>query len=120
MCRDWRVDGGFGSNVLRHEIGVLAQTVARSLDLDDDGMVKQPIEQCGCNNGIAEDLAPFGKAAVGGEDHGAALVASIDELEEQIATARNDRQVSDLIHDQERRPAQEANALLPVRPWPEH
>ena len=111
LCRDGRVDAGLGVDVLRHEIGVLTQAVARPLDLNDDGMVKQPIEQCGGDYGVAEDLAPFGEAAVGGQNHGAAFVTSIDELEEQIAAAGDDRQVSDLIDDQERSPAQEANAL---------
>jgi hypothetical protein len=32
-------------------------------------------------------LAPLGEAAVGGEDHGALLVAGVDQLEEQIAGA---------------------------------
>src|SRR5271157_972841 len=47
LCRDWRVDAGFGADVLGHEIGMLTQAVARTFDLDDDGVVKQPIEQCG-------------------------------------------------------------------------
>ena len=64
LCRDWRVDGSFGADVLWHEIGMLTQPVAGSFDLDDDGVVKQPIEQRGGDNGIAEDLAPFGEAAV--------------------------------------------------------
>jgi len=101
LCRDWRVNGGLGADVLWHEIGMLAQAVTRSLDLDDDGVVKQAIEERGGDHWVAEDLTPFGKATVGGEDHGGALVAGIDELEEQVAAARNDRQVSDLIHDQE-------------------
>ena len=37
---------------------------------------------------------PFGEAAVGGEDHGALLVAGIDGLEEQIAATGNTRCVS--------------------------
>jgi hypothetical protein len=41
----------------------------------------------------------FGKATVGSEDPGATLVAGIDELEEQIAAAGDDRQVSDLVDD---------------------
>ena len=45
--------------MLRDEIGVLAQPVACALDLDHDGMVEQAIEQCGCNDGIAEHLAPI-------------------------------------------------------------
>src|SRR5258708_25872525 len=48
-------------------------------------MMKEAVEQCGGDDGIAEDLAPFCKATIGGQDHGAALVARVDELEEQVA-----------------------------------
>ena len=102
---------GFRTDVLGDEVGVLAQAIARSLDLDDDGVVEQPVEQRGGDDGIAEDLAPFGEAAVGGEDHGALLVAGVDELEEQVAAAGNDRQVADLVDDQERCAAEIAQAL---------
>ena len=95
----------------RDEIGVLAQAIAGALDLDDDGMVEQPIEQRGGDDGIAEDLAPFGEAAVGGEDHRALLVAGVDELEEQIAAAGDDRQVADLVDDEQREAAEEADLL---------
>jgi hypothetical protein len=47
-------------------------------------MVKQPIEQRGGDDRVAEDLAPFGKAAVGSQDHGALFVAGVDELEEEV------------------------------------
>ena len=50
-------------------------------------MVQQPVEQRGGHDRIAEDLAPFAKAAVGGQDHRGALVTGVDELEEQIAPA---------------------------------
>jgi hypothetical protein len=73
--------------VLRHAIGMLAQAITRSLDLNDDGVMEEAIEECGGDNWVAEDLTPFGKAAVGGEDHGGALVARIDELEEQVTAA---------------------------------
>jgi hypothetical protein len=52
------------------------------------------VDGAGSSNRIAEDLAPFGEAAVGGEDHGALPVAAIDGLEEQIAAAGNTRCVS--------------------------
>ena len=116
-----RGDEGFRADVLGHEVGVLAQPIARSFDLDDDGVVEQPIEQRGGDDGIAEDLAPFGKAAVGGEDHGALLVAGVDELEEQVAAAGRDRQVADLVDDEQRGAAEIADALaqaaLRARPW---
>jgi hypothetical protein len=90
---------------------MLAQPVARSLDLDHHGMVQEPVEERRCDDGVAEDLAPFRKTAVGGQDHSAPLVAGIDELEEQIAAAGGDRQVADFVDDQQRAAAQEADFL---------
>lgn len=61
---------------------MLTHAIAGPFDLDDDGMMEQPIQQRGGDDGIAEHLAPFGEAAIGREDHRALLVAGIDELEE--------------------------------------
>ena len=71
----------------RYEGGVLAEPIARPLDLDDNGVVKQAIEQCSCDDGIAKHFAPFGEAAVRSEDHRAFFIARVDQLEEQIAAA---------------------------------
>jgi hypothetical protein len=56
---------------------VLAQTVARTFDLDDDRVVKKPVQEGRGHDGITEDLAPFRKPAIGGEDHGAFFVAGV-------------------------------------------
>jgi len=106
-----RVDQGVRADVLRHEVSVAAQAVARSLDLDDDSMVEETVEQRGGDDRITEDFTPFGKATVGGEDHGAALVAGIDELEEQIPAAGNDREVTDLVDDEQSEAAEESDLL---------
>jgi hypothetical protein len=89
--------------VVGHKIGVLTEPITRTLDLNDDGVLKQPIEECGSDNGIAEDLTPFCEAAVRGEYHGAFLVSCIDELKEQIAAAGNDGQVTDFVDDKQRK-----------------
>jgi hypothetical protein len=47
--------------VLGHELGMLAQPVAGALDLDDNGMVEEPIEQGGGDDRIAEHLAHSAK-----------------------------------------------------------
>ena len=47
-----------------------AETIAGALEAHDDGLVQQAVEQRGSDDGVAEHLAPFSKAAVGGEDHG--------------------------------------------------
>ena len=90
---------------------MFAQPVAGTLDVDDDGVVEQPVQQGGRDHGIAEDLPPFGKAAIGGQNHGAAFVAGVDQLEEQVACPRADTEVADLIDDQQRRSAEIADAL---------
>ena len=62
------MEGRAGSDVFGDEIGVLPHAIAGALDLNDDGVMKQPVEERGGDDGIAEDVAPFGKAAVGSED----------------------------------------------------
>ena len=101
-----------GLEVLRHECGVLAEAIAGSLDLYDLGVVEQAVEQRGGDDLVAEDVAPLAEAAVGGEDHGAALISSVDELEEQIGAAWSDREVADLVDDQQGIAGNEADALL--------
>jgi hypothetical protein len=56
---------------------VTAEAIAGPLDLDDNGMVQQAIQQRGGDDSAAKDIAPFGKAAVRGQNHGAALVAGL-------------------------------------------
>ena len=74
-------------------------------------MVQQAIQQGGGDDGITEHLAPLGKAAVAGQDHGAAFVASVDQLKEQIAAAGHDREVANLIDDEQGEAAIEADLL---------
>ena len=91
---------------------MLAQPVAGALDLHDDGMVEQAVKQRRGDDRIAKDVTPFGEAAIGREDHRAAFVACGDELEEQITAAGHDRQVADLVDDQQRGPGKEPDAFM--------
>ena len=50
--------------MLRHEFGMLPQPVTRSLDLHDDGVMKQSVEQRGCDDRIAKNIAPLSEASV--------------------------------------------------------
>ncbi len=53
----------------------------------------EPIQEgCG-DDGVPKNFAPFGKSAVGGEDHRALFIAGVDELKEQIASACSDWQI---------------------------
>jgi hypothetical protein len=97
--------------VLGDEFGVLTEAVARALDLDDDGVVEETVEEGGSDDRVAKDLAPLGEAAVGGEDHRSLFVAGVDELEEEASAIRGDWQVADLVDDQERGAAEEADLV---------
>src|SRR6188472_1111264 len=90
---------------------MLPQAVAGALDLDDDGVVQEAVEERGGDHRVAEDLAPLGEAPAGGEDHGAALVAGVDQLEEQATAVGDDRQVADLVDDQQGGAAEEADLV---------
>jgi len=46
--------------------------------------VDEPVDERGGDHGVAEDLAPGLKAAVGGDDDRAAFIAARDEREEQV------------------------------------
>lgn len=66
---------------------MLSQPVGIALDGNDHGVVQQAVEQGGGHHGIAKDLGPFPEPPVTGHDHGAALIAGVDQLEEQVAAA---------------------------------
>ena len=46
------------AGVLWDEIGMGAQAIAGALNPDDDGVVEQPVEQSGGDDGVAEELTP--------------------------------------------------------------
>ena len=75
-------------------------------------MVQQAVKQGRGHDVVAEDGAPVLEAAIGGEHGGAFLVAGIDQLEEQVGAAGFDRQVADLIDDQQGDPVNIAQARL--------
>src|SRR4249919_1296953 len=99
------------ADVFRHQGGMLPEPITRSLDLNDNGVVKQAIQQCRGDDWIAKHVAPLGKAAVRGEDHRAFLIAGVDQLEEQIAAAGHDRKVSDLVYNEEGGAGKEPQSL---------
>ncbi len=48
-----------------------AEAVASASDLDDDGVVQEPIEERGGDDGTAGYLTPLGEAPVRGQDKAA-------------------------------------------------
>ena len=64
-------------------------------------MVDEPVDQGGRDHGVAEDLAPLLEAAVAGDDDRAAFVAAGDEREEEVGRLAFEREVADLVDDEQ-------------------
>ena len=63
--------------------------------------MQEAIEDGSGDDAIAEHLAPGTEALVAGQDHRPAFIAPADELEEQVGADPIDRQVADLVDDQQ-------------------
>jgi hypothetical protein len=79
----------------------LAHPVRVRADVDDVTVVEHAIDQRGRHDFINEDLAPFLEALVRGEDRGRTLISTRDHLKEEHAARAGDRQIADLIDDQD-------------------
>src|SRR4029434_1037817 len=64
-------------------------------------MMHETIDEGDHAGGVGEDLVPFGKGAVGGDDGARLLVAARDELEEEVGMAVGVGEIADLIDDEE-------------------
>ena len=81
------------------EVGVLAHPVAAAADVDDMAVMQQAIDERSSHDLVAQDLAPLLETFIGGQHSGCALIAPVDELEEQDGAAAGEGEVADLVHD---------------------
>jgi len=107
-----RLGGGGLDRLDEAGFELVLQPVGVAADVDGDRVVQDAIEDCCGDHGVAEYVAPAPEALVAGEDHRPALVASANELEEQIGADAVDREVTDLVDDEQARDGVELEALL--------
>ena len=74
--------------------------------LDDVAMVSEPVEHGRRHLGIAEHGRPLAERQVGGADDRGTLVKLADEVEQQLATGAGERQIAELIEDDEIKPGE--------------
>ena len=84
----------------------------RSLRAEDLGVVDETIDHRGGGHVVAEDLTPRGERLVAGDDHRRALVAARDEHEHQARGLGVERDVADLVADQQRDPLQAGELVV--------
>ena len=66
--------------------------------------MQDPVEHGGGEHGVArERLVPTAECEIGGEDQRASFVTPRDHLEEQIGLLASERQIADLVDDQQLR-----------------
>src|ERR1700688_213969 len=61
----------------------------------------QSIEQSGGHLGVTEDARPFTEVEVGGDDDRGAFVEPADKVEQELAAGLSERQIAELIEDDE-------------------
>jgi hypothetical protein len=95
-----RIDLDFG---LSHEarFDLFLEPIGTAFDIDRRGVMQDTVQDGRGDHRIAEDLVPLGEAPVRSHDQGALLIAAGDELEEQMRAVAIDRDVADLVDDQE-------------------
>ena len=69
--------------------------------LDDVAVVRQAIEHGGCHFGVAEHLRPIGEGEIGRDQERRVFVDFADQVEQQLATGLAERQVAELVNDDE-------------------
>src|ERR671931_934836 len=85
-----------------HDVeAAFARAVALAFERDNGGVVAEPVDEGGGDHGVAEDLAPLLEAAVAADGDRASLVAAGDEREEEVGGLPLEREVADLVDDQE-------------------
>src|ERR1700760_2474955 len=110
-CCAGRAGWRLGAHHLWNQVSMLAQPVAGTFNLDDHSVMQKSVQQGRRDDRIPENFAPLAEAAIGGQDHRALLIASVDQLEEQIAGTSPDGEIADLINDEQRGAAEEADAF---------
>src|SRR5258708_1633593 len=74
--------------------------------------MQQTVEDCAGDDVIAEDLAPRAEALIAGDDDRATLVTARDQLEEEVGALPVDRQIANLVADQQLRLGQQLEPLV--------
>ena len=80
---------------------VVSEPVGGAVEGDDDAAVQESVEH-GCGDGgVAEDLAPGSDGPVRGDHDRGLQVALVDDLEQRGGGLAAQRQVAELVDDQE-------------------
>jgi hypothetical protein len=109
LCWHARCDRG---RLQQASAPLFAQPVAVAADGDDVAVMEEVVEDRGRHHGIAERSSPLADRAIAGDRHAAALVTMRDELKEEMRRIGLERQIAELVDDQQFRFAEVSEAIL--------
>ena len=102
--------GDFGFHLaFPHAVGI-------AFDQGDIGMMGKAVQQRGDAGGVGEDGIPFLEGFVGGQDHGIAFIAVVDDFEQQVGGVGVIGQVAAFVDHEEIRAGVEAE-LAAAQAW---
>src|SRR5271157_1542218 len=86
---------------MRQRSGAVLEAPALVPGLDDVTVMGEAIEQRRGHLWVSEHARPFTEGEIGGEKDRGALVEPADEVEEKLAAGLGERQVAELVEDDE-------------------
>ena len=89
----------YGSGLALPLLGSVG-TDALAGELEDGGVVDEPIDGGHGRHGVLEDLIPLGEDQVGGDDDGLLLVTLSEEMEEYLHLLGRLLDVADVVDDE--------------------
>src|SRR5207302_943003 len=98
-----RLGGGGLDRLDETGLELVLQPVGVAANVDGDRVMQDAVQDRGGDHPVAEDVAPAPEALIAGEDHRSPLVTATDELKEDIGASPVDREVADLIDDEQPR-----------------
>src|SRR5271165_932197 len=86
---------------MRQRSGAVLEAPALVPGLDDVAVMGEAIEQRRCHLWVSEHARPFAEGEIGGDQDRGALVEPADEVKEKLAAGLRERQVAELVEDDE-------------------
>jgi hypothetical protein len=77
-------------------------------------VIGEPVEQCGGHFGIADNRRPFGESEIAGDNDRGFRVERADQVEQQLAAGLAERQITELVENEEVEPGEASGDMAPA------
>ena len=85
---------------LAHKFFSFFETVRLAFDVNNGAVMEDTVQDSGGDGDVGKDLVPLGEGLIGSEDSGGLLIASGNQLEEEIRSLNVHREIADFINNE--------------------